>query len=543
MFGVIVFGIIGVAEIRHFHLGWLEFRALVVMVWLHLAPGVVSAFDVDDLGNQVGNRRRALDVRMAEHQARRFVLLSPEHRRNVFGVDAILEHVGNRLGQGGEEPLDHGALPVGGHEDFADLVVVVERNRDVQLDVADLGCVGAAVADALGLFPFEHFVAVCREVEEFIVAQFVQGAFVFLVVSSCHGLGRLAAVPVGGDGLDPGAVGQQVNGRDVFDGGRVGQVDGFAHRARNHRRDGRDHEDVAFGADVPGAVEDRQIFRFEIGRRLEIRVDEMAVIVLFQNIIHDGLDLIVRIAQMAQARFQHRVDDFHGTAADELLQDDMAVKRFNGRGTAVHGEGNRPRRGDNGHLGVAVAVFPAEGFGFKPDVFEGAGPVGQPQFGEFGVIDGHGRDIQFFKGVIPGACDPGVVADDPAHVRRVEAVARERPLFFRHEGRRRVGHPGHDAGERRGNGPGFVRVVGQPHGQEQGGQVGQSQTRGAELVGFAGHFFGGKLSPVDRRFEDKLSQGDEVGEAGEVVAAVFSRKTVDVNRRQIAGGVVEEGVF
>jgi len=80
----------------------------------------------------------------------------------------------------------------------------------------------------------------------------------------------------------------------------------------------------------------------------------------------DLLDLRARIAERLQRQVDRAVDDLHLPAADQLFELDQREVRLDAGRVAVHQEADRPRRGEDGRLGIAVAVLLAERDGLIP---------------------------------------------------------------------------------------------------------------------------------------------------------------------------------
>ena len=96
------------------------------------------------------------------------------------------------------------------------------------------------------------------------------------------------------------------------------------------------------------AVEDRQVLWLEVRRALDGLV--------LGQVGEDLVDLFRAVAELAQGGRDGLVDDLEEALADELLVLDERDVRLDPGRIAIHHEGDRAGRGEDGDLGVAVAV-------------------------------------------------------------------------------------------------------------------------------------------------------------------------------------------
>ena len=128
---------------------------------------------------------------------------------------------------------------------------------------------------------------------------------------------------------------------------------------REERLDRAHHPDVAHVVDGPlavggleGAVEDRQVLGLEAGRAF----DRLALVEVGEDLV----DLVRRVAELAERGRDGLVDDLEEALADELLVLDEGDVRLDAGGIAIHHEGDGAGGGEHGDLRVAVAVLLAE---------------------------------------------------------------------------------------------------------------------------------------------------------------------------------------
>ena len=114
---------------------------------------------------------------------------------------------------------------------------------------------------------------------------------------------------------------------------------------------------------LEGAIEDGKMLVFDVRRAFDGagRVD----------IAHDGIGLLMVVAELEQRGGDGVVDDFDHAAADELLVLDQSEIGLDAGGVAIHHEADGAGGSQNCYLAVAVAVFFAVGEGFVPALFAG----------------------------------------------------------------------------------------------------------------------------------------------------------------------------
>ena len=204
-------------------------------------------------------------------------------------------------------------------------------------------------------------------------------------------LAALRVVAVDGDRLEAELPALEVDLLDLLGGGGFGHVDGLADRAADERLDRAHHPDVAHVVDralavgrLERAVEDRQVLWLEVRRALDGLV--------LGQVGEDLVDLFRAVAELAQGRRDGLVDDLEEALADELLVLDERDVRLDPGRIAIHHEGDRAGRGEDGDLGVPVAVGLAE---LERLVVDGAGRgdhvlrdglVGRDQVGGVAVL-------------------------------------------------------------------------------------------------------------------------------------------------------------
>ena len=150
-----------------------------------------------------------------------------------------------------------------------------------------------------------------------------------------------------------------------------------------------------------------------------------------------------------------------------------------------------------------------------------------------------------------------VIADDAQHVVLVRRIFRERTKLARHFGGGRVGNACHDRADCAGNRAALARVIGDTGRHQQAADIGEAEAECAVVVGELRDFLGRELRHQHRHFQHDGPQAHGMFESrnveGLLEAGCFAgRRRIDaialaelhqVQRRQIAGGVVEEHVF
>ena len=185
------------------------------------------------------------------------------------------------------------------------------------------------------------------------------GAGVAGLLAGRQRLAALRVVAVDRDRLEAELPALEVDLLDLLGRGGLGHVDGLADGATDERLDRAHHPDVAHVVDGPlavgrleRAVEDRQVLWLEVRRALDGLV--------LGQVGEDLVDLFGAIAELAQRGRDGLVDDLEEALADQLLVlDERDVGLDPGR-IAIHHEGDRAGRGEDGDLGVPVAVLGAE---------------------------------------------------------------------------------------------------------------------------------------------------------------------------------------
>ena len=88
--------------------------------------------------------------------------------------------------------------------------------------------------------------------------------------------------------------------------------------------------------------------------------------VVLVDVFDDVFDLFAVVAQLAQGGGHGAVDDLQQAAANQLLVLDEREVGLDAGGVAVHHQPNRPGGGEDGRLGVAIAVLAPELDGVVP---------------------------------------------------------------------------------------------------------------------------------------------------------------------------------
>ncbi len=255
-----------------------------------------------------------------------------------------------------------------------------------------------------------------------------------LLLGHGQGLGHLAVVPVDGHGLHAELPGVDVELLDVLDGDVLGHVHRLGDGAGDERLHRAHHPDVTRVVDgvvAHGAGEHGDVLG------LEARGAEDGL--LDVDVVDDGGDLGVVVAEVAQGPGHRLVDDGHRPAADQLLHLGQAEVGLDAGGVAVHHQPDRPGGGEDRGLGVAHTVDGGRGAGAVPGLLGGREQVDGDQL----LVDvGHLRPV---------------LVEHPQHVLLVLGVAGEGPHAGGGDRRGGVGVAGHEAGDGAGAAPGRRR--------------------------------------------------------------------------------------
>ena len=171
------------------------------------------------------------------------------------------------------------------------------------------------------------------------------------------------------------------------------------------------------------------------------------------------------VAELLERGRDGLVDDLEEALADELLVLDEGDVRLDPGGIAIHHEGDRAGRRQDGDLGVPVAVLPAQLEGLVID--------------ETRRLEQVGRDT-VLRDRVGGVT---VLADDPQEGLLVLLVLAERAAVIARDDRAlAVRLAVHDRGQRGGVVAALLRVVGQATAHEQGAEVGVAEPERPEAV-------------------------------------------------------------
>src|SRR5262249_10536454 len=150
----------------------------------------------------------------------------------------------------------------------------------------------------------------------------------------------------------------------------------------------------------------------------------------------DLVDLLRRVAEPGQGRWDGGVNDLEVTAAGQLFELDEREVRLDTGGIAIHYQADSPRGGDYRDLSIAVAVLFAQlehAVAFTLRRFEKVGRAGP-------FIDTHRGYRQRFVllfGSVVGS--PSMVANHPEHGVAIGLVTRKWPDLGGDLGRGGVG--------------------------------------------------------------------------------------------------------
>ncbi len=253
------------------------------------------------------------------------------------------------------------------------------------------------------------------------------------------------------------------------------------------------------------------------------RVDDVAVL---GDVGDDRLDLLVLVAEALEGARDGAVDDLHRAAADELLELDQGEVGLDAGGVAVHHQADGAGRGEHRGLGVAETVLRADAHHVLP------GPVGgQPDRGvQFVHRDGVERGVR-------------VLLHDLLVGGRVAGVAVVRADDAGEFGAAAVGGAGHQRGDGAGQGAAALAVVGVAGGHQQGAEVGVADAELAVGAGGLADLLGREVGEADGDVHRGDDQLDDLGEALGVEAVVVAQELHQVERGEVAAGVVQVHVL
>ena len=160
------------------------------------------------------------------------------------------------------------------------------------------------------------------------------------------------------------------------------------------------------------------------------------------------------------------------------------------------------------------------------------------------MVERHRRRCDLLVAAALAVGGAAVVAHHAQHVLAVLLVAGEGSELLGHFGRGRVGHAGHDGGQRAADGAAGIEIIRDAGGHQQAADIGVAEAERAEFVGELGDLLRRELRHHHRDFENDGPQPNPVLVGFDVeLAGLLVAEGEQVQRRQIAGGVVEEHVF
>ncbi len=256
-----------------------------------------------------------------------------------------------------------------------------------------------------------------------------------------------------------------------------------------------------------------------------------------------GLDLgqlRLAVAERAQGLGHGAVDDLEVAAAGELLELHQREVGLDAGGVAVHHEADGAGGGDDGDLGVAIAVLLAELQGPVPG---GAGVLGQARVAQGRRVERHRRHGQRLVAVGLAVGGAAMVAHHAKHGLAVVGEAHEGAALTRHLGRGGVADAGHDRREGAADGAALVGIVGDARRHEVAADVGVAEPQGAVIVGKLRDLAARELRHDDGQLEHHGPQPHGVLVGGEIEALVRLPELQQVQRGEVARRVVEEHVL
>ena len=253
------------------------------------------------------------------------------------------------------------------------------------------------------------------------------------------------------------------------------------------------------------------------------RVDDVAVV---GDVLDDRLDLLLGVAEAAQRARDRLVDDLHRAAADQLLELDQGQVGLDAGGVAVHHQADGAGRREHRGLRVAPARLLTDLDALLPLLGRLAGDRGRHRARRLDVVAGR-----------------GVLAHDPLVRLGVAGVAVVGADHAGHLGRTPVGGAGHQRGDRAGQRAPTVGVVGQAGRHQQRAEVGVADAELAVGAGGLADLLGREVGEADRDVHRRDDELDRLDEPLDLEATVGAEELHQVERRQVAGRVVEVQVL
>ena len=442
---------------------------------------------------------------------------------------AVLQRVADGLGEGVGETRNGRAFLRHHQKDFSRHAVFEQADRDVALVAGNVELVRQCVALVWQL------AASRRLLRERGRDRRLHGVGGLLADHDTLGIDRrlrgverlraLGAVAVNRDGLGTETPRLEIRLLDVLDRGIFRHVHGLADRARDERLGGAHHLDVTHVVDralalrgLEGAVEHRQVTLHQVGRAFNG--------FLLVDVRDDVGNLRGRVAKLLQRGRHGLVDDLHHAAADQLLVLHERDVGFDAGRVAVHHEADGAGRRQHGGLRVAVTEVFAELDRLIPRLL-GAGIE----------VIGHVLLVDVLDRV-------AMLAHDAQERLAIDVVALERTAVVARDARRlSIRLAGHHRGERTGVIAAGIAVVGQAARHQQRAEVGVAQAQRAEGVAVLGNRRGRVARVVDQDLLRRDHRAARRAVCLDVELAVFLDEGHQVQRRQVAGRVVQEHVL
>ena len=258
---------------------------------------------------------------------------------------------------------------------------------------------------------------------------------------------------------------------------------------------------------------------------------------------HDGVGFDVGIAQAGQRFGDATVDDLEIAAARQGLEFHQREIRLHAGGVAIHHQADGAGGRDHGGLGIAETELLAHRQGVVPGA---AGGEREILLLDRGKVQRHRRGRKPLVSGIFAMGGAGMIAHHPQHRLLIGGIFREGPQFagqFRAGG---IGDTRHDRRNGAGDGAAFAAVISDARRHQKPADIGEAQAEGAIVVGKLRDFPGRKLRHHHRNLQHDGPEPDRVLECRHVenLGGAFAFAELhQVQRRQIAGGIVQEHVF
>ncbi len=256
--------------------------------------------------------------------------------------------------------------------------------------------------------------------------------------------------------------------------------------------------------------------------------------------ITDNLfDLGRAIAQSLKRGWHRAVDDFEIATTSELFEFHQRKIGFNPGRVTIHHQTNGAGWGNHRHLSIAKAVLFTKQHRLVPSAHR---QIHQLGIGTVGVIQSNRFYIKLFIAFCGAISRCAMIADDLKHMFFVAFKPVKRAQLTSHFSRGRIGHTGHDRGQRPTQGTPLVAVITIPHVHQKSANIGVSQTQGTEVIRQLCDFLRRELRHHHRNLKRHGPQACSVHVIFGLKFPIL-QEGQQVHRRQVTGRIIQEHVF